>query len=943
MDMMDVFSLLKKNKNGPAVISHGGSPEELYFALNFDDDFCAYINVVNKKGEVVVNFDYTLYPGVLRTILKNISLLQSKADFTINWNNPDNNIYLHEHPYLLPQLLNSNRLLNKAGQKIEVDHTTSEPLPLFVTINTAEDNKLYAKPVIYFEAEENTDFLFLNDTYVLFRDKRIIAETQNIGPHFNLINSFYAKFLVGELQKFLSLLFSSLNKVHVNYKEYTIVYDPENISSVPALIFEKVDAENFLYLRIGETLPNTPVDFLENYDISRLAQVNDMEQVIHVKSIEQCRIEDCMEEIEKALKKHVHKKDKKTGGNEVVQDGNLFIVSSEVAGNFVYKEMPFFLGKYIIVGSEKLKEYKINAHPPKLNLQLSHGIDFLEGDASLQFGAEQVPLFAAISQYSKNKYILLGDGSHAIVNDTYMQKLQRLFKKKNEKVRLSFFDLPLAEELLEEKMASQQLKLSREIFEGFNELDSRKLKFPVTTAILRPYQQYGYKWLHYLHEKKLGGCLADDMGLGKTLQAITLLAGLYGKKKLPPSLVVMPKSLLFNWEAEMRKFAPKLRFYTYYEQNRDWKVALTKEVIFTTYALLRNDIEQFKEKKFYYVILDESQNIKNANAQVSKAVLLLQCSHRLALSGTPVENNLTELYSLFRFLNPSMFESAEHFNQYYLTPVQKYNDPDAMQDLRKKIYPFILRRLKKDVLTELPDKIEQTLYVEMSPEQASFYEQRRLYYKDAIARQVAMKGIRNSQLFVLQALNELRQIASVPEAKSDGNIDSPKVDMLMELVADAVANKHKILVFANYLSAVELIGEKLDTQGIDYVTMTGSTRDRKTLVDRFQSDSDCKVFLMTLKTGGTGLNLTAADVVFIFDPWWNKAAENQAIDRAHRIGQNKSVTCYKLIAKGTIEEKIVQLQEVKAELFNNIIAGDSASLKSFSEEDINYIMGNGTP
>jgi SNF2 family DNA or RNA helicase len=400
----------------------------------------------------------------------------------------------------------------------------------------------------------------------------------------------------------------------------------------------------------------------------------------------------------------------------------------------------------------------------------------------------------------------------------------------------------------------------------------------------------------------------------------------------------MPRSLLFNWDKEVRRFAPQLSTYTYYGNTRDQDEAIKSHLIFTTYALMRNDIEDWKEKEFLYVILDESQNIKNMQTQASKAVMLLNADNRLALSGTPIENSLAELYSLFRFLNPSMFGSAESFNQQYLLPIQKHNDKTATADLRRKVYPFILRRLKKDVLKELPDKIEQTLYVEMSDEQTKYYEQRRQFFKQAIEQQVAMKGIQQAQFFIFQAMNELRQIATIPEAQTNGRIASPKVELLVEQLLDAVANRHKVLVFCNFLHAIELISEKLNEQSIDFVTMTGSTRNRQELVERFQNNSNCKVFLMTLKTGGTGLNLTAADIVFIFDPWWNKAAENQAIDRAHRIGQENKVLSYRLISTGSIEEKIVMLQDQKSELFQNIISDDTASLKDLSQEDINFIL-----
>jgi len=402
----------------------------------------------------------------------------------------------------------------------------------------------------------------------------------------------------------------------------------------------------------------------------------------------------------------------------------------------------------------------------------------------------------------------------------------------------------------------------------------------------------------------------------------------------------MPKSLLFNWASEIDKFSPWLSYYIYHGQTRDPACAKEKNLILTTYATVRNDIKTLSEEEFCYIILDESQSIKNINSQVSKAVMLLKSKHRLALSGTPIENNLGELYSLFRFLSPSMFGSAQDFNRYYAAPIQKENDKDALHELKKKIYPFILRRLKKDVLKELPDKIEQTLFVEMGPEQKAFYEQRRRFYHQAIKTQIAANGIKKSQFFIFAALSELRQIASIPESKSAKKIISPKREVLMENILDVVANNHKVLVFANFLDAIDILAEDLQKAGIDYLVMTGATRDRKSLVETFQNDETIKVFLMTLKTGGLGLNLTAADYIFIFDPWWNKAAENQAIDRTHRIGQDKTVFSYKLITKETIEEKILKLQELKSELFESLISSDGALIKTLDEKDVEFVLGD---
>jgi len=491
--------------------------------------------------------------------------------------------------------------------------------------------------------------------------------------------------------------------------------------------------------------------------------------------------------------------------------------------------------------------------------------------------------------------------------------------------------------MLEEQMKGEAFVRHRQVFEGFNQLESQRMRFTLVNAQLRGYQQNGVKWINYLYENNLGGCLADDMGLGKTLQAIAMLARIYPKVK-EPTLIIMPRSLLFNWQNELQRFAPQLCTYTYYGMQRDMNQALICQLILTTYAVVRNDIETFSKQKFHYVILDESQNIKNFSSQTTQAVMLLHAKHRLALSGTPIENNLTELYSLFRFLNPAMFGSIEDFNAHYTYPIQRDNDKEAMQALRRKIYPFMLRRLKKDVLKELPDRIEQTLYVEMEKNHADYYEERRKFYYQHVKRTIDNEGIQKSQFVMFQALNELRRIASVPESMSNGDITSPKMNTLMDMLSDAVSNGHKVVVFFNYIAGIELVSEKLDESGIDFACMTGSTHDRKGVVERFQNDPKCKILLMTLKTGGVGLNLTAADTVFIFEPWWNKAAEEQAINRLHRFGQKAKVLCYSLITQNTIEEKIRLLQQQKAELFAGLIGNDASSTKHLTEEDIQFIL-----
>lgn len=891
-----------------------------------------FLEIVDKTlNPVEVN--YQAYTGEVRNILRQIESIRERDSFVIEWGKEQGSLYLSEHAHLLYALKNTDLLVNEAGEKLTF--AEGEHQVFFEIKPTLKNEKrLSVKPVLFINHQAIEALQPISEGFLMASNT--IYEITPLGHNFNRLDAFSSEINVTDLEKYLSLLFSYLDNFQVQYKNYKVEELRETRGTEPALVFEKIDTDNALHLRITQILQGFDVEFLEQFDLHKCVEISELEEIIRVVYIEQKPIEELSEIILKLLKKHAPKETKKKT-TEIYQEENLFVVPQEIANGFIYNELSTLLLSWKLFGAEKLKSYKINTSQPRLDVSLSSGIDFLEGNATLDFDGEKISLWEALTQYRQKRYVELSDGSHALLNESYVQKLQRLFKKKKDKIEISFFDLPLVEELIEGRTASAVFQKSKSIFEGFNDLKGNSKKLPKVNAKLRPYQEYGFQWLNYLKEQKLGGCLADDMGLGKTIQTITLLSEIYPKQK-KPTLVVMPKSLLFNWKNEIQKFNPAITTYTYYAENRKIEDAVKSNLIFTTYAMLRNDIEIFKEIAFFYVILDESQNIKNMQSQTSKAALLIQSEHRLALSGTPIENNLGELYSLFRFLNPAMFGSAQNFNDNYLIPIQKNRDTDAILELRKKIYPFVLRRLKSEVLTELPDKIEQTLYVEMSEPQAKLYEQRRLFYQEAIKQQIKSSSIEKSQFFIFQAFNELRQIASLPETKSDGKIASPKLELLAEQMIDAIANGHKVLVFVNYLAAIELIEGVLENAGIDFVSMTGSTRDRQKLVDRFQNDPNCKAFVMTLKTGGTGLNLTAADMVFIFDPWWNVAAESQAIDRTHRIGQTRKVTSYKLIAQNTIEEKILLLQEKKKQLFDDIISADAASVKSLSEEDINYLL-----
>lgn len=907
-----------------------GKHEDVFFAFDFNEKG-AFVRTVNKKGEVVKP-NYQLFNGSVQNTLRTINDITERQELRILWSDDTSDvIYLQDYPYLLYELLSCDNLIDKQGNKISVSNARAR---LQMVLTDQPNDKVASRLRATAENQELNSLQFLSDSYILSDAK--VYPIDAIGGNYRLLPIFNTAFDASLVERYLSVFLSYINNVTPVYNQFEPIFSSTPVEAIPTIVFEKVDSDMALYLELHQIVPDIDLDFLKRFELLYVVTLT-IDGKMLIKPIAYNTEEDFNSTLYKTIVKYVPSTAER---KKVYCEDGLFIIPQTVAGPFLLHSLPELISKYQLVGAEKLREYKIAAVRPQLKMKLGSGIDFLEGDVSVEINDEKFTLSSFLRQYKKEKYITLSDGNRAIINDEYVRRLERIFKKgkKKDTVKVSFFDLPEVEALMQKRLQGEAFTRHRKVFEGFNSLASTKMSFKKVKATLRPYQEEGVKWIDYLYKNNLSGCLADDMGLGKTLQAIAMLTRLYPKEK-QSSLIVMPRSLLFNWQNEIGKFAPQLDVYTYYGNNRNMEEACKHQVILTTYALVRNDVKAFSAQSFCMVILDESQNIKNVAAQTTQSIYLLATHHRLALSGTPIENNLTELYSLFRFLNPAMFGSLEEFNASYTIPIQKNNDKEVKRMLRAKISPFMLRRLKKDVLDDLPDKIEQTLYVDMNEQQAAYYEQRRQYFYRQVKETIATEGIAKSQFVMFQALNELRRIASIPESMSDGNITSPKLEIMIDTLTDAVSNGHKVVVFFNYIAGIELVGALLDERGIDYVSMTGSTHDRKTLVERFQNDPSCKVFLMTLKTGGVGLNLVAADVVFIFEPWWNKAAEEQAINRLYRIGQKSNVLSYSMITRDTIEEKIRQLQQQKTELLEGLIGSDAATVKQLSEEDIQFILG----
>ncbi|WP_147387105.1 DEAD/DEAH box helicase [Fusobacterium polymorphum] len=897
---------------------------EVKFYMLVEREDALYLALYDSEKNLISSYS-NLNQNDINNYIEN---LENEKEFFISWEEEKNSDYLKLDEKLISYLLGQNNFVNADFEIIEKKEVKN--IALFIRDNKEIEDRLD----IYIEINDNLltknnivgNYIYSQSTFY-----KVDIEEDTQFPLLDL----FQKIDKYELESYATLILKNYKNIDLKYEDYETVVSEER-NAIPQIIIEKISFDNSLYIKINSIISTMDYEFFTKNKIETVLIVNELEKKLEISKINLENLSSDMFEIVKVLTKL--QKSIGLKSSYYIDNENFIILNEELAKEFVKKELLQLTGKYSIIGTDRLRKYNIKAVRPKLSGKFSYNLDYFEGEVEVEIEGEKFSIQQLLNNYKKDEYIILSDGTNALINREYIEKLQRVFKEEDgNKIKVSFFDMPIVQDMIDEKAFENDFMGSKDFFEGINELPKEEIEYPKLNATLRDYQKYGYKWLKYLTDNNLGACLADDMGLGKTLQAIALLSNLHEEKK-KKSMVIMPKSLIYNWENEIKKFAPKLKVGVYYGINRDFSSLKKVDVILTTYGTIRNDIENLLEHKFDLLILDESQNIKNISSQTTKAVLLLNAKKRVALSGTPIENNLLELYSLFRFLNPEMFGSVQRFTNSYILPIQKYSDTSTIEELKKKIYPFLLRRVKKEVLEDLPDKIEKLVYVDMNDEHRRFYEERRRYYYSLLQKNTSSQG-NFDKFFVLQAINELRHIVSSPELESKKIISSKK-EVLIENVIEAIENNHKVLVFVNYLSSIESICDSLKENKIKYLKMTGQTKDRQNLVDKFQSDSRYKVFVMTLKTGGVGLNLVSADTIFIYDPWWNTTVENQAIDRAYRLGQDKTVFAYKMIMRNTIEEKILKLQEIKNKLLDDLISEDNLSTKNLSKNDIEFILGS---
>ncbi len=597
-----------------------------------------------------------------------------------------------------------------------------------------------------------------------------------------------------------------------------------------------------------------------------------------------------------------------------------------------------------VYGFNEFKNFNYATQRPQVQVNASSGIDWFDIEVTVTVGDTNVSLKEVRKAiFSKDKYIKLGDGKLAVLPEEWVKKLEkylRIGKVEKEKVKISKFGFNAFEDVfseLDQTEIVQEIAAKKKKLRDFKKINNTAV--PELKATLRPYQLDGFNWLNFLHEFKWGGILADDMGLGKTIQVIAFLKSLVDKG-MKHHLVVVPTSLLFNWKNEIEKFCPSIKFHIYHGVNREKETDKWNEfdLIITTYGIVVSDFETFKEQLFGYVILDESQAIKNPSSKRYKALVSLKSTNKLVMTGTPIENNTFDLYAQMSFANPGFFISMEHFKKNYSNPIDKESDQDVALELNNMIHPFIMRRTKALVAKELPPKTEDIIYCEMEKDQRKVYDAYRNQYRNEILGLIEDNGLENSKLLVLQALTKLRQICDSPSLLSDeenyGN-RSIKIKELLSHIQERT-NKHKILVFSQFVGMLALIRKELDLLEIPYAYLDGKTnqKKRKAAVDEFQEPEGPRVFLISLKAGGTGLNLTAADYVYLVDPWWNPAVENQAIDRCYRIGQDKKVIAYRMICKDTLEEKIMEYKERKQSVADSIIKTDENVMKQISKDEI---------
>lgn len=890
-------------------------PQEVNKYLNRNSPFSGFWeNIVHTENEE--------YPEETKLLIAEFMHPKLKRLFEENEEEND-------HFFLLPQgkKLVTSQLkaleLSPISPSIEFKIEHSEKGYRVITRINVENNKMLLS-----ENEWNSDLMFLHEgsLYLWKKPEEVL-----------LVEKFRNNLIVTEEE--WPVILKDLIIPLTN--EYTVQFDP----SITKEVKQGAPEISVHLLEKGDYLVFQPTFNYKGFSVSTgsneflLLPDNDKVLVVHRNTTAEEEFNSKLAGLHSQFIKQPAQNSLALKGADVLKNNWFFLFVDAM------KEM-----KVPVFGFEALKNFRFNTAKPSTKIHLSSGMDWFDARVELVFGDQHIgikDIQKAIS--NKQSYVQLGDGTLGILPEEWLKKYALLFKVgegKNNQLRLSKFHMSVIDDLYDQRDESE---LSFELDEKFQRLrDFRNIpntRLPEELENrLRPYQLSGFQWLNYLNEVGWGGVLADDMGLGKTVQALSMLRHFAEDEGHLMALVVCPTTLIYNWENEIQKFTPALSFFIHHGSTRVRNAEELQKynIVITTYGTLRSDIQTLINIPFDYIVLDESQAIKNPFSKVTKAAGLLKSRNRLCLSGTPLQNNTFDIYAQMNFLNPGLLGTVEFFRNEFSTPIDKFGEQEQKDHLKKLLYPFILRRTKEQVAKDLPEKTETILFCEMGKKQRDIYEAYRHSYRDKILGLIDGQGAGKSQLTILQGLMKLRQICDSPAILSDEEPypnESIKLDELTREITENIG-EHKALVFSQFLGMLALIKEKLKENNIEFEYFDGSTppHERERAIQNFQKNDKCRVFLISLKAGGVGLNLTAADYVYIVDPWWNPAVEQQAIDRTHRIGQTKNIFAYRMICKDTIEDKILKLQQRKTQLAQELISNDQSFVKSLTKEDVEYLF-----
>lgn len=915
----DIISFYEKMKN-KEIYKYGTKLEFLHTEESFNKDSIELLKFVMKNAEIMKYLTNTS-----NNLYKNYGPMQNNSGIILSNTSLDElfsilkgkNV-LFEKDYITNEVLFTEE---KPDIKFEIGKENEEEYKIVCNIDTYNTYEV-------FYGKENIYLLYNNSLYQCENSYK--ESTLKILDVFKRNYTSKIKFAKEQLPNFFSII---LPKV-----EDDIILAKDDEEELMQCMPQKLEVRMFLECNDKNYIIATVLFRYNNLEFNPIKESIDIPR----NSVNEAKVLNM-------LRKSGFMLDKKNARFVLTQDNDIY--------EFLTNGVNEYINKYeVLTTNDFLKKQVKQAHINNVGVKVENNL--LKIDLS-GFNFNKNELKEILKKYNlKKRFHKLKDGSFlSIENSQDLEFINDLIEGtefeykdfENEQIILPMHRSLYINRILE-KLDSKNISKNKEYKQIVSKVEEKNSIEEITIPnevnnILRNYQKVGYRWLKTLDEYNFSGILADDMGLGKTLQIISIMLEYIEntKQNKEPIIVVCPSSLSLNWKSEIEKFAPNIKTLVISGGTSTRKQQINSigeyDVVITSYDLLKRDIEFYNEKNyiFRYIIADEAQYIKNSNTKNAKAIKQINGRTKYALTGTPIENSLSELWSIFDFLMPGYLFSYNKFKEKYEIPILSKENNEAMEKLKMEIEPFILRRTKKQVLTELPDKTITVLNNEMEETQQKVYLSYLAQARSELQQELEINGLENSRIKILALLTRLRQICCHPNLFiTNYKGESSKLNQCIEILKDAIQSGHKILLFSGYTSMFEIIEEKLKEENISYFKLTGQTKisNRLQLVEEFNKNPNIKVFLISLKAGGTGLNLTGADMVIHYDPWWNIAAENQATDRAYRIGQKNNVQVYKLITKNSIEEKIYELQEKKAKLIDDVLNTKTSFISKLSKEDI---------